>query len=154
MISPFLMTLINPRSHLALTPPAPHSPDRSTANIATTSHIQTQYHPKSGRPTKIHRIDDPSHAPLPSTYQPDPEPWSPFFATHEDFLVSEILLEGSLGKDLSDRLLKIFKLVHAGTGRVTLSTFSEVQTAWDHASVQLTPVSPRVMSRRRAHRLS
>ncbi|KAF8256486.1 hypothetical protein EI94DRAFT_1645643, partial [Lactarius quietus] len=105
---------------------------------ARTDHIRTEYHPNSGKRAKMFHIDDPSYD-TPSTSEPLPEPWSPFFDTREDFLVSEILLEGALNKDLCNRLLMIFKLCHAGKGRVTLSNFSQVETAWEHASVKLTP---------------
>ncbi|KAF8268768.1 hypothetical protein EI94DRAFT_1576741, partial [Lactarius quietus] len=105
---------------------------------ARTDHIRTEYHPNSGKRAKMFHIDDPSYD-TPSTSEPLPEPWSPFFDTRKDFLVSEILLEGALNKDLCNRLLTIFKLCHAGKGRVTLSNFSQVETAWEHASVKLTP---------------
>ncbi|KAF8263942.1 hypothetical protein EI94DRAFT_1703632 [Lactarius quietus] len=55
--------------------------------------IQTQY-PKSGRPATIHLVDGPSSTPPPSTYQLQTKPWSPYFKTHEDFMISEVILDG------------------------------------------------------------
>lgn len=75
------------------------------------------------------------------------EPWLPFFETREDFLLAEVILEGCLGSELSDRLLKIFDTCNAGKGRVTLKNFQQLQTAWERASLKLSPVSSRVMSR-------
>ena len=47
------------------------------------------------------------------------EPWLPFFEMREDFLLAEIILEGCLGSELSDRLLKIFDICNTSKGRVT-----------------------------------
>ena len=98
---------------------------------STAPGYKKEYHPNRNRRAPIRRVDDPSHVPLPSSAQPNPEPWSPFFTTRGDFLVSEIIIEGSLNKHLSDKLLEIFELCRAGKERVTLSNFSEVETAWD-----------------------
>ncbi|KAH9036799.1 hypothetical protein EDB85DRAFT_2288078 [Lactarius pseudohatsudake] len=99
-----------------------------------------EYHPNSRRPTKVHGVDDPSHTPrCTSTHQPYSKPWSPFFQTCEDFLLAEIFLQSGLGNEYSDRILKVFDLCNAGKGKVTLSKISEVHTAWECASLKLTP---------------
>jgi hypothetical protein len=144
---PSLQRLFNSPSLLS---PAPNSlTDESTAipNSTATTHIHTEYHPKSGRSARTFRIDNPS-LPKSSTFQPLPnhDPWLPFFAMHEDFLVLEFLLEASVGRELADRLLAIFELCNPGKGRVTLSKFSQVKTAWERTLVQLTPMSPRLES--------
>ncbi|KAF8268010.1 hypothetical protein EI94DRAFT_1801019 [Lactarius quietus] len=142
------MAIETPSDHVYYTTPEPDvdaQPGVSAlddptpvSDNARTNHIRTEYHPNSGKSAKMVHVDDPSYD-TSSTSKPLPEPWSPFFVMHEDFLVSEILLEGALNKDLCNRLLMIFKLCHAGKGRVTLSNFSQVETAWEHASVKLTP---------------
>ncbi|KAN0141533.1 hypothetical protein V8E53_000778 [Lactarius tabidus] len=152
---PSLQQSINSPSLLS---PAPNSPtDESTAipNSTTTTHIRTEYHTKSGKSARTCHINDPSfHTSL--TLQPPPnhDPWSPFFAMCEDFLVLEFLLEAAVNADLANKLLAIFELCQAGKGRVMLSKFSQVKAAWEHASVQLTPVSPRLASQKRAHCLA
>ncbi|KAN0128290.1 hypothetical protein V8E53_013874 [Lactarius tabidus] len=116
--------------------------DESTAipNSTTTTHIRTEYHSKSGKSARTCRINDPSFH-TSSTLQPPPnhDPWSPFFAMHEDFLVSEFLIEAAVNADLANKLLAIFELCQAGKGRVTLSKFSQVKAAWERTLVQLTP---------------
>ena len=107
--------------------------------------IRTEYHPNSGRPTATRTTNDPSVAPPPSDYPLKSEPWSPFFETREDFIISEVILEGALGSELVDKLLKVFDLCHAGKGKVTLKNFSQVQTAVQRASMKLSPVSSGVL---------
>lgn len=55
-------------------------------------------------------------------------------------MVSEIILEAALSEKLSDRLLKIFELCQTGKRKVTLTKFTQVETTWQHASVQLGPM--------------
>ncbi|KAH9039002.1 hypothetical protein EDB85DRAFT_1860186 [Lactarius pseudohatsudake] len=129
--------------------PAPYPLDEPAAvpNSATHRAIRTEYHPNSRRPTKVHGVDDPSHAPRrTSTRQPYSEPWSPFFQTREDFLLAEIFLQSGLGNEYSDRILKVFDLCNAGKGKVTLSKISEVHTAWERASLKLTPFESSTVS--------
>ena len=88
-----------------------------------------QYHPKEGRLTTTRCFDNPSSAPSLSTYHMESEPWLPFFEMREDFLLAEVILEGCLGSELSDRLLKIFDICNTSRGRVTLRNFQQLQTA-------------------------
>ena len=107
--------------------------------------IRMEYHPNSGRPTVTHTIDDPSIVPPPLDYPLKLEPWSPFFEMHKDFIISEVILEGALGSELVDKLLKVFNLCHASKGKVTLKNFLQVQTAVQRASTKLSPVSSGVL---------
>ncbi|KAH8991412.1 hypothetical protein EDB86DRAFT_3183167 [Lactarius hatsudake] len=117
--------------------------DNSTVpnRTMTRRSIRTEYHPNSRRPTKTHYVDDPSHNPRSSesARQSNPEPWTPFFRTCEDFVLSEILLESGLSNNLSEKLLELFRLCKTGKGEVTVERLSEFQTAWEHASLKLTP---------------
>ncbi|KAH9172732.1 hypothetical protein EDB89DRAFT_2114096 [Lactarius sanguifluus] len=105
----------------------------------TTRQIRTEYHPNSRKPTKTRSVDNPSHNPSSSAHQPRPQPWSPFFRTREDFVLSEILLESGLSNNLSEKLLELFRLCKTGKGEVTVERLAEFQTAWEHASLKLTP---------------
>ncbi|KAI9441949.1 hypothetical protein BJY52DRAFT_1195036 [Lactarius psammicola] len=99
------------------------SESTTVPNSTAVREIRMEYHPHSGRPTKTCCVDDPSYASRPSTYQPPSKPWLPFFKTREDYMLSEVILEGSLSNDLSKRLIKIFTLCRTG----------------EHASEKLTP---------------
>ncbi|KAH8980970.1 hypothetical protein EDB86DRAFT_2813253 [Lactarius hatsudake] len=100
--------------------------DNSTVPNRTTTRrsIRTKYHPNSRRPTKTHYVDDPSHNPRSSesACQSNPEPWTPFFRTREDFVLSEILLESGLSNNLSEKLLELFRLCKTGKGEFEVST--------------------------------
>ncbi|KAH9017269.1 hypothetical protein EDB85DRAFT_2203032 [Lactarius pseudohatsudake] len=134
-------------TQLDITAPCPLDEPAAVPNSATHRAIRMEYHPNSRRPTKVHGVDDPSHAPRrTSTRQPYSEPWSPFFQTREDFLLAEIFLQSGLGNEYSDRILKVFDLCNAGKGKVTLSKISEVHTAWERASLKLTPFESSTVS--------
>ncbi|KAH9061804.1 hypothetical protein EDB83DRAFT_2506592 [Lactarius deliciosus] len=113
----------------------------SDSDIAavTIRKIRTEYHPNSRKSTKTRSVDDPSHNPSSSAHQSHPEPWAPFFRTREDFVLSEILLESGLSNNLSEKLLELFRLCKTGKGEVTVERLAEFQTAWEHASLKLTP---------------
>ncbi|KAH9024310.1 hypothetical protein EDB85DRAFT_2150546 [Lactarius pseudohatsudake] len=113
--------------------------DYDVPEAVTTRKIRTEYHPNSRKSTKTHSVGDPSHNPSSSAHQSHPEPWSPFFRTREDFVLSEILLESGLSNNLSEKLLELFRLCKTGKGEVTVERVAEFQTAWEHASLKLTP---------------
>ncbi|KAH9029162.1 hypothetical protein EDB85DRAFT_2147471 [Lactarius pseudohatsudake] len=113
--------------------------DYDVPEAVTTRKIRTEYHPNSRKSTKTHSVGDPSHNPSSSAHQSRPEPWSPFFRTREDFVLSEILLESGLSNNLSEKLLELFRLCKTGKGEVTVERVAEFQTAWEHASLKLTP---------------
>ncbi|KAH9038489.1 hypothetical protein EDB85DRAFT_2287447 [Lactarius pseudohatsudake] len=54
--------------------------------------------------------------------------------------------KSGLGNEYSDRILKVFDLCNAGKGKVTLSKISEVHTAWERASLKLTPFESSTVS--------
>ncbi|KAH8988658.1 hypothetical protein EDB86DRAFT_2808294 [Lactarius hatsudake] len=58
---------------------------------------------------------------------------------HEDFMLSEILLESGLSNNLSEKLLELFRLCKTGKGEVMVEHLAEFQTTWEHASLKLTP---------------
>ncbi|KAA1472983.1 hypothetical protein DENSPDRAFT_822168 [Dentipellis sp. KUC8613] len=124
-------------------PPPPSSsevPDL-TIPVAELLHddIHTRYHPKSKRPAETAHFEDYRRHARRTAPPPDPKPWSPYFKTREDFHIAEILHDAAMSEDQCDRLLKVFKSCLEGQGTCTLSSFKDVQAAWDHASTVLTP---------------
>jgi hypothetical protein len=102
--------------------------------------IRTEYHPRSRKYTRVSHPEE--HSSSPSHQLPDMfESWSPYFNTREDFLLSEILLEGSLNNQLADRLIKLFNYCAEGKGSCTFRGFKDVENAWEHASLKVSPVS-------------
>ena len=59
----------------------------------------------------------------------------------KDFLLSEVLCEGCISNEQTDRLLKIVNLCISGKGSLTLVTHADVDAAWERASLWLTPMS-------------
>ena len=101
----------------------------------------TEYHPHSTRDPERQNFTEyskqrSSHPPISNA-----ELWRPFFNTCEDFEFAEILMEAGVNKGQSDRLLKLFRKCLSGDGTLTYSNYSEIQSSWEHAAPQLTPVS-------------
>lgn len=134
--------------------PLPDSPlPADDADDPTIDHIRTEYHPSSGKAAKTSPYEeyDSSQSHRSSTRRTRvTNPWWPFFNTREDFLLSEVLREGSLSNEQTDNLLKIIKQCLSGKGSLTFATHADVQAARDRASLRLTPVSSRTKLRRRA----
>jgi hypothetical protein len=65
-----------------------------------------------------------------------------FFNTQEDFLFSEILHQGHLSRDLSEKLIKLVNLCLSGNGVFTINRYAEIEAAWEaeRASSRLTSV--------------
>jgi hypothetical protein len=111
------------------------------STYAPTDKIRTEYHPGSCRCDETLSVDDYGCAPQSPAHPPHAEPWWPFFNTCEDFLLLEILLEGQLSNELSDRLIKLFNWCLSGKGTLMLTSHSKVLAAWEHTLSKLMPVS-------------
>jgi len=95
-------------------------------------------HPNNGRATETQLLD--GHSRKPSSSR-NPEPWSPFFKSREDFEISEILLKAGTAEGDFERLIKIFKRCLDGKGSFNITKYSDVRRAWKRASSQLTPTT-------------
>jgi hypothetical protein len=132
--------------------PSSHDDLPSSANVtdgATTNKSRTEYHPRSRRSAKVGQFNSEEYGASTQRQRPTPVPWWPFFRSLEDFLVSELLLECHLSKDQADKLIKIIDSCVNGKGLFTLKSFSDVEAAWDQASLKLAPVSLRVASKQK-----
>jgi hypothetical protein len=49
-------------------------------------------------------------------------PWWPFLHTHEDFLLSEFILESGLNNELPEKLFKLINLCISEKGTLTVSS--------------------------------
>jgi len=116
------------------------------ADMVGCNTIRTEYHPRSRRPAKVCLLDDYDASSRQGRLDPVAEPWSPFFNTREDFLFSEILHDGHVNKDLSERLIKLVNLCLTGKGVFTVKRYADIEGAWERASSRLTSVRARVMS--------
>lgn len=128
---------------------SPHRGPPSPASVtddATTNESRTEYHPRSNRPAKVSHFNSKEHGASTQHPHPTPAPWWPFFRSLEDFLISELLLECHLTREQSDRLIKIIDSCVNGKGLFTFKSVSDVEAAWDQASLKLAPVSSRVAS--------
>jgi hypothetical protein len=110
----------------------------SVVDNAAANTIHTEYHPKSGKRTTVGHFKEYVAAAEP---QLAGKPWWPFFKSEDDFIFSEILLEGRISKALSERLIKLIKRCSDEQGSFTISNYADIESAWDCASSKLTPVS-------------
>src|SRR6266851_1816850 len=120
----------------------------SSANVpdgATTNESRTEYHPRSCRPAKVGHFNSEEYGASTQRQCPTSVPWWPFFRSKEDFLISELLQECHLSKGQLDRLIKIIDSCVNRKGLFMLKSFSDVEAAWDQASLKLAPVSLRVV---------
>ena len=129
--------------------PTSHAGPASPANVTddvTPDEIRTEYHPRSRRPAKVSRFYLNESGASTQRQRPTLAPWWPFFRSREDFLIAEIFLECRIGRDHSDRLIKLIDACVNGKGLFTLKGVSDVEAAWDQASLKLAPVSSRAAS--------
>ncbi|KAI9455173.1 hypothetical protein BJY52DRAFT_1205065 [Lactarius psammicola] len=125
--------------------PTPPSVAQTTGSSGgpRTHKFTVEYHPKSGRASETRFLDEDNRRrrlPNPSL---NAEPWRPFFKSREDFVFSDVLMEVGMSKDQYDRLYKALRTSIDGKGPLSLLKYSEMRGAWERASSQLTPVSPR-----------
>ncbi|KAF8836624.1 hypothetical protein BDN67DRAFT_1014534 [Paxillus ammoniavirescens] len=71
---------------------------------------------------------------------PDKEPWRPYRVSG-DFEFAEIALEAGLNAAQIDGLLSLIFHVSQGQAEVTLKNEADLHKAWDHAAMELTPIS-------------
>jgi hypothetical protein len=69
------------------------------------------------------------------------KPWWPYFNSREDFELAELMLDASLSQKQCNKLLDIIRRCAKGSGSVTLSGYSDLQSRWESASSLLTSVS-------------
>jgi len=61
--------------------------------------------------------------------------WWPFYNMCKDFLLLEVLCEGSLSNEQTDKLLKVIKWCLSGKGSLTFTTHTNVQAAQERMSM-------------------
>ena len=121
------------------------------ANDATINEIRTAHHPKTHKVPKIRRSkghgssNHTSTHPSGSSVQMPLPHWSPYFRTHEDFLIAEIIMKSGLSEEQSDRLIKLIHRCIEGKGLFTFSSIEDVEAARERASMQMTLVSLRAI---------
>jgi len=130
---------------LVLVPHPDSPPPADVADDPTINYIRTEYHPGSGKAAKIcpYEENDPSRSHQPSArHTCVADPWWPFYNTREDFLLSEVLREGSLSNEQMDKLLKVIKRCLSGKGSLMFTTHADVQAAWECMLRQTTLSGP------------
>jgi hypothetical protein len=115
-------------------------PDASPpTNVADDDIFKTEYHHNSRRGVKVtrasHRRDDSAIR----------DPWWPCFNTHADYVLSQLLSEGHVSRELSDKFIKFIRSCVAGKEELTVTGVADIDAAWQRASSMLTPVSSSVV---------
>ncbi len=132
---------------LTVREPTPPSVAQTTGSSdgPRTHKFTVEYHPNSGRASETRLPDEDNRKRRLPNRPLNAEPWRPFFKTREDFVFSEVLMEVGMSKDQYDRLFKVLSTSIDGKGPLSLLKFSDMRSAWERASSQLTPVSPRTV---------
>ncbi|GJE87349.1 hypothetical protein PsYK624_034320 [Phanerochaete sordida] len=101
--------------------------------------IRVEYHPASGRGTKITPFKD-YHREYPARppSEGDDKPFAPFESL-EDYQFAEIALDAGLKKPQVDTLLSFIQAGKNGTSKVTFNTSADVDAAWDKAALYHPP---------------
>ena len=107
--------------------------------------MKTEYHPRSGIPTKIERFEEfrqKRQAAGPTSRDDvltDPQPWRPF-KTRTDFEFAELVHEANLSKKKVKRMIRIIRRV-SQSPEFTLKTYEDIKEKWESAAKQHTVVS-------------
>jgi hypothetical protein len=101
--------------------------------------IQVEYHPASGRPINILKLDDYRKSASQADVVEESEPWAPF-RTREDFEFAELMLDSNLSKGQIDALVKLFHKCIKGDGKFTISSHKNMSDTFNIASNRLTKV--------------
>ncbi|KAI0674805.1 hypothetical protein C8Q78DRAFT_502219 [Trametes maxima] len=117
----------------------------SGGSVATDS-FRTEYHPRSGRPTTVHPIEEFTRV-HDSQYKPPPQetPWGPF-TTKADFEFAELSLQAALNKRQVDAFLQLIERLVRSEDRLTFRNQKDVETAWKGAAHKLTPFKKHVIT--------
>lgn len=102
--------------------------------------IFIEYHPSSGRSSKVLKLDE-YHQPATETSATvEPEPWAPF-QTRQDFEFAEIALESGMTKKQTNAMIKLFhKCIEMGNGSFTILDQEDLASTFDIAANRLTKV--------------
>jgi hypothetical protein len=104
--------------------------------------IMTEYHPCSGKPTKVEHFGDYGRTDKTTKSSPyDKEPWKPFFHSRQDFMFAEVVLQAGLTKNQCETLMDTFHCCLRGEGTFSLQKYDDIESAWERASRALTTVS-------------
>lgn len=102
--------------------------------------IQTEYHPRSKRPTKVDKFDEYNDTPPTEPPDADPQPWAPF-GSRTDFEFAQIALAAALTKDQVDSMIRLIIRVVRGQDSFNLKNHRDLRATWDAASALATPVA-------------
>ena len=106
--------------------------------------ICTEYHPNSGRSTKIESLEDYfEHTSKPVSPPEDSEPWRPF-RSRADFEFAKLALEAALTQGQVEQLIQLFGKCIQGKDSFNLTSHRDLRETWDAASLLLTPVPTNV----------
>jgi hypothetical protein len=106
--------------------------------------IKTEYHPNSGRSTRIQHFGEYGHEvsdleSISFNLSPDVEPWKPF-QTRLDFEFAELTLGAALSEQQTNKLINWIHHYSKEPESFTISSHADLCHAWDNASAIATSV--------------
>lgn len=123
------------------------SPDPSDPGLAAEEplpdSIRVDYHPHSGRPPQVFPFEsyrrEHDRAKFNASQLLKENPWAPF-KSREDFELAELCVEAGLHKKQINKLLKLIQDAKNGKAKISLSSYKDLQMAWDSAKIGHTGV--------------
>ncbi|EIW75220.1 hypothetical protein CONPUDRAFT_169612, partial [Coniophora puteana RWD-64-598 SS2] len=100
--------------------------------------FKTEYHPKSGRPTRFYSYEEFRRPVQQQVFEKDEHPWRPF-RSHADYELASIAVDAQMSDSLVRRLLELVKGVKSGQANVTFESVKNVRDACDTATNTFTP---------------
>ena len=103
--------------------------------------IWVEYHPKSGRSTKIYHFEDfERECPKWAAFRKDFHKLYALFNSLEDFKFAEVALQGGLSREQVEVMLSIIEGAHGGESTFMLRSWNDLQLTWEKALVHHPPV--------------
>ncbi|EIW80027.1 hypothetical protein CONPUDRAFT_58076 [Coniophora puteana RWD-64-598 SS2] len=100
--------------------------------------FKTEYHPKSGRPTRFYSYDEFRRPVQQQVFEKDEHPWRPF-RSRADYDLASIAVDAQMSDSLVRRLLDLVKGVKSGEANVTFESVKNLRDACDTATTTFTP---------------
>jgi len=124
-----------PAGSSSSSPPVSHHDSRmpSEPRAFNDGDIKVEYHPRSGRESKIYSFEDYARE-RPSARERDDDPWHPF-SCRDDFELAEALLVSGMKRKQVETVLNIVKRISEGRSDFSLWSYQDLESAWEQAAL-------------------
>ena len=112
--------------------------NNSDTNDPLLDDIKIEYHPQSGKPTRVYHFEDFTTSSENTANMPiDPEPWKPF-RSRLDFKIAELILNTHMNKSQTNQLLSLVHQCIQRPSEFTLENNTDLECIWENACMART----------------